>query len=550
MRTPDECRRIIDDLSEVGHRVIPTRDKKPIIAGYKESTTPYAPSERARWPWRDANGVARVIRPGEVLLDVDNHVRDGHTSNGLEDLAVFERLYGPLPEGPRQDSPTGGGFHRHFTVAEMPKQLPAALRLPNGQPSGIDVLHRGYRVQVVYDVDMFLNWVEPPRLPDAWLIPISKSVSRPWLPGDPLSDGIPLGQIPVGSNNYELNRRAFMRLLHTPFDPTVLEVLRAEALDAGILVDDIDRTFISVTADVALQWQLPSVWWLAVVDDGYLRNKRSAARLMAAATVIARLAVMHDRLTIGLSVRQLAEQLNCSAHTAHGLLRLLIARGWLEPEDGAYNQALRYTLVLPEFHKGDSPPLFAYEGRLCQEWKHWERLSAVSGHDAFARRAGETSLTMSDAKVLVACENSSKSITELKVATRLGQSTLYKTINQLEGAGLLVREEGTDKFALVRTPLQGALDSWFTSQNVPSRRDRRKAQHQADRLSWSEEPRRPRKAVHDPLAATPRASRTREPKRAARDTHKEYVEVRRRLDAKREVKSQEGESHHGQATTG
>jgi DNA-binding MarR family transcriptional regulator len=354
----------------------------------------------------------------------------------------------------------------------------------------------------------------------------------------------------VGSNNYELNRRAFMRLLHAPFDPTVLEVLRAEALEACILGDDIDRTFISVTTDVASQWQLPSEWWLAVVDDGYLRNKRSAARLMAAATVIARLAVMHDRLTVGLSGRQLAEELNCSANTAHGLLRLLTVRGWLEPEDGAYDQALRYTLVFPEFHKGDSPPLFAYEGRLCQEWKHWDRLSAVSTHDAFARKAGEPSLTLSDAKVLVACESDSKSFTELKVATRLAQSTLYKTLNQLERAGLLVREEGTDKFALVRTPLEDALDSWFAGQNVPSRRDRRKAQHQVDRLSWSEEPRRPRKAVRDPLVATPRASRSREPQRAARDTHEELVELRRRLDAKKELKTHEGESRNGQTTTG
>lgn len=354
------------NLNSMGARVFPAEMiaqpdggwiKKPGICGFHGSS-PFTSKDIARHPWADANQLGWALPPGLVILDID--VKKG--KQGFQQLQSLEKECGELPSGPQQTTQSGG-THRLFRVPSSSQRFFGQVHLGDGKKADIDIVHAGNRYAVIYETEFVESAMRDPAsipwLPRPWFPAVFKPVkprTRSTSPvhvvanksqrgeeGFAVSAAIRRMETCTQNRNHTLNEIAFALGISGLANERTAGALRQAASRAGLEADEIVATLDSALTKSLANWDEPMTWLEQVRSDEKVRAKRGYRTIYDTSMVIARLMVRLNDQCVGLSVRQLSEELGVSKATAATALRTLVELGLLTTSGDPNNETRRFT---------------------------------------------------------------------------------------------------------------------------------------------------------------------------------------------------------------
>ncbi|MSW81999.1 MAG: hypothetical protein F2840_12715 [Actinobacteria bacterium] len=504
-------------LNAAGHRAIPWGVKagnehdQPLWSGYF-GDRPYPQAKLISSVWDRALGIG-IVCPGR-WIGLDTDIKDG--KRGREHMAQLEAEIGPLPNGPITFTKSGGD-HRIFKRAVIPASalLRSHVGLADGTDADIDVIHSRYRYFKVYDDNFWLNLNDEdvPELPEAWLKAIVKGqMGRPrklqaikggersgaWSAVQPMCDrAAPLVEDvrnATDNRNTLLNRNFYLATLTLGGSVELEELFRRAALESGLASSEVEATLASAGAAAAQESAFISSWQKAVEAATASMSGVSRLALRRAAIVLREtfLAAQHKD-AVGMSCRQLAEQMNVSAQTANRYLRILQKLRLLSRASSRKAmEANRYRFRIPAPEQNVTfihPPRKRLSRFITQDvdGQHGTvRLHQLLQHDAFTKYGKGISLAKSCGDVLLVLEGGTRSLRDVVDATGKTRTTIKRAVQALLSGGLLDQAEDQSEIWLTGPNAVTVLDEWVTHMRLGGRGGMRRDEHarQRDRYGF------------------------------------------------------------------
>lgn len=466
-------------LSLRGYRVFPIAGKKPLVSDYQGTRSrnpgrPYSLEQLRSMPWGDATGIGLAVKPGVIVLDAD--VKNGQ--HGVQHLRLLQEHVGVLPPSWQQVTPSGG-VHWMFTCPDDVGKLPSRLLLADGTQADIDIIRAGYAQIAVYDPESLCRArIEP--LPSDWVEHLhslrdsaGNRVTDPWKL---------LRESTVHQRNTNLNRAAFALALKYGKSRELRDALTVQARALGLEAQDIDATVSSAFTAAEKKREYPMMWKQAVSCDPNITSRRNKVRLVSTASVMARVAIHTGKTIVGMSIRQLAEQLACHQQTAAKQLRILTDAGYLHKgRFRKFDEASTFVLKMPRNADSlDTHPGGAFRVSTYSAFSQVD-VDVVLSHEAFIRRKGEVVLSETAGLLLWLLQGFADGAPRRGLARRIGRhrDSVAKAVLILESAGLVCVGDGLVR--LVDVDVLGSLDRWCVLMGVDGRLARRKAEFQLQR---------------------------------------------------------------------
>lgn len=376
-RRPEQLFGLALELSDCGYRVFPVHGKAPLVSGF-HGAAPFTKSQLDAMNWLDSSNLGWSLPPHLIGFDPDVKLTaQGRRMLGDVQMAELEGHLGALPQSFRQATPSGG-WHVVMNWDEV-EDVPGRLWLPDGTSCDIDIARHGKRMLVLYEPEALLNTLFED-LPISWNRYLQRQ-TRPW--PTKVSDAT------EGERNNTLNRQAFILSAQHGSSPELKQQLLAEANAVGLSVLEAEATIDSGFKAGDTKHQRVLRWMQAVSEDQEILARRNCKRVLAAAMVFRDIVLHTGKTVVGMSIRQLAEEIGCQHPAASKILRLLVARGHLTAKrrtDAV--QSREYTVNLPKSGRwGNTHP--EGENRVFSELPLLpERLREIRQHDVFRQAEG------------------------------------------------------------------------------------------------------------------------------------------------------------------
>lgn len=499
-------------LGAQGVRCFPIdADRKPAISGYF-GDAPFTPAQTRRQPWARAAGIGLAVPGNHVVLDVD--VKGG--KQGETHLHQLQIEYGSLPPAPEQATRSGGRHLLYRTVRRLKRPRSRLYSVANDLVTDIDLVQSTNRYIVMYDED-FARLLGAqsnaiPLLPSTWLRALEREgtadvesgqrVASPRRTPAPQSTVLFLDAASVvaqvrsciHNRNDHLVKATFRIAIRGQLTPEVSRMLIEAAIQSGLQPQEVQKAILSAERKAAAQWEPLIPFVQAAQESAGNVSRRQRHNLIAVAAVLAVYCAVHQRLTVGLSHRELGEIIGVCKDSAGGSLRQLVRQGLIQVESpSTATRATRYQ-VIPVRNSASHDQYLPTSSSL-DIWRRGEGLAdfrTVSGlvrrvllrsHDAFIRtNDGTPSLSHACLDILLELEREPHDRSTLTRATGCSPSTVGKTLLTLQSAGLLTEQDG--QFELTSNDLKEALDGWVTSMKIENRTARRRSRHENERL-WN-----------------------------------------------------------------
>lgn len=502
-------------LNAAGHRAFPWGSKpgnehdQPLWSGYFGELA-YGRAALISDVWDRADGIG-IVCPGR-WIGLDTDIKNG--KRGREHMAQLEAELGPLPNGPITFTKSGGD-HRIFKRAVIPANalLRSHVGVADGTDADIDVIHSGYRYFKVYDEDFWLNLNDEdvPELPEAWVKAIVKGMlGRPRklqaIEGSERSGARSTGRYvfdaaatlvedvrhATDNRNTLLNRNFYLASLTLGGSVDLEESFRRAALESGLASSEVEATLASADAAASQESAFISEWQEAVEAatasmSGVLRLALHRVAIILRGTFI----VAQNKDAVGMSCRQLAEQMNVSAQTANKYLRILQKLRLLSRTRTRQGmEATRYRFRIPALEQNvtvihpSEKRLSTFVMQDIDGHRGTARLHQLLQHDAFTRYQRGISLPKSCGEVLLVLEWGSWSLGDVVDATGKSRVTIKRAVQALLSGGLLDHDEDQSEIRLTGPNAVTVLDEWVASMRLGGRGDMRRADHAQQRLEY------------------------------------------------------------------
>ena len=299
-----------------------------------------------------------------------------------------------------------------------------------------------------------------------------------------------------GQRNSTLNRAAFVLARDGHWSPEVAARVREGAISGGHEEAQVDRTIASARSAAEDVTREADRWLEQLLGDLERRRARNRVGLACTGRHLRDLAVQVGQ-PVGLSCRNLAEQLQIWPATAANHLKWLTKRGWLTLAGSRTDadRSRRYRLSTPEASNLDSQPCAVelYDGGVAHGRlsKFARSHTGLYSHDAFSRIKGSTTMPKSCAVVLEVLTRSPheiRTVKEISQSTTYSPSTVLRAVHVLESAGFLCYTPRIG-LRLLESPSTRA-DAWAAWSGATGNREERRRRHEADRAararSWQQ----------------------------------------------------------------
>ena len=316
-----------------------------------------------------------------------------------------------------------------------------------------------------------------------------------------------IAQAEEGQRNTTLFNQTVKLASKNEVNEDVHSALVKAALACGLASVEIESTIDSALATADRQRETAHTWretahtWRdTVLACEKVKSSRSPALGFTILIFTDLFARFGDK--VGLSVRQLATQINFATKAASEAIKALVDMGFLVRQPGQRYApvAARFAMALPEaegsneidsegaVRKGNSPSVptsisIGSTDDCCSFAPLLDRALEIHRHDAFTHDE-KVSLPPWCALTLAAIEAGHTSITAIVDVTRQAKSTIRGHLKVLSSADLIRCEQGSPIVPAWDGDVLDALDDWCNQMGIGSRAAERSRKYQVQQVEY------------------------------------------------------------------
>lgn len=275
------------------------------------------------------------------------------------------------------------------------------------------------------------------------------------------------------------------------------------ALACGLTSAEIETTINSALTTAGSQREAAHTWRNTVLTSKKVKSSRSPALLFTILIFTDLFARFGDK--VGLSVRQLATEINFDIRAASQAIKALVDMGFLVRQPGQRYAPVadRFAMVLPALEepqgpesdlnggavrKGNSPSVpdsisIGSTDDCCSFAPLLDGALEIHRHDAFTRDE-KVCLPHGCALTLAAIEAGATTIGEIVDVTRHAKSTIRGHLKVLSSADLIRCEQGSPIVPAWHGDVLDALDLWCNQMGIGSRAAERSRKYQVQQAEY------------------------------------------------------------------
>ena len=312
-----------------------------------------------------------------------------------------------------------------------------------------------------------------------------------------------IAQAEEGERNTTLFKQTVKLASSNRVNEDVLDELIQAALACGLPSVEIESTIDSALTTAGRQREAAHMWRNTVLACEKAKSSRSLALLFTILIFTDLFARFGD--IAGLSVRQLATEINFDITAASKAIKALVDLGFLVRQPGQRYApvAARFAMVLPALEEPQGPESDLDEGAVrkgnspsvpnsmsvgstddcCSFAPLLDRALEIHRHDAFTRDE-KVSLPHGSALTLAAIEAGHTTITAIVEITGQGRSTIRGHLKVLSSANLIDYQQGSPIVPAWDGDVLDALDDWCNRMGIGSRAAERSRKYKVQQAAY------------------------------------------------------------------
>ena len=341
----------------------------------------------------------------------------------------------------------------------------------------------------------------------AYLASLTTATVRTPMNGQTPDDLDVVVEIISKSEEGERNTTLFTQTVRLAIDNKVNEEVHSSlvqaALACGLPSVEIKSTINSALTTAGRQHEAAHVWRDTVLTSQKVKASRSLALPFTILIFTDLFARFGDK--VGLSVRQLATEINFDITAASKAIKALVDMGFLVRQPGQRYApvAARFAMVLPALEEPQGPESDLDEGAVgkgnspsvpnsisvgstddcCSFAPLLDRALEIHRHDAFTRDE-KVSLPHGCALTLAAIEAGATTINAIVDVTGQGRSTIRGHLKVLSSANLIAYQQGSPIVPAWDGDVLDALDDWCNQMGIGPRAAARSREYKVQQAAY------------------------------------------------------------------